>query len=212
MDLDSVKIYSRRMAKYHHGDLPAALRSATAELIAENGPSGFSLREVARRAGVSHAAPAHHFGDAEGLLTSVAAEGFARLADAGEEAGDHVDEAVERLRRIGASYVRVARENPGHFAVMIQSDLVCSDDPILLEHSLRAYVALQRAIELVRHQLNPELDVEVAATFCWASIQGLVSLSPKLDDVAADTGTKTTPLDALIDEFARIMVEGMAAR
>ena len=66
---------------YHHGDLPAALRAATAQLVSEKGPSGFSLREVARRAGVSHAAPAHHFGDAEGMLTSVAAEGFAKLAD-----------------------------------------------------------------------------------------------------------------------------------
>ncbi len=200
------------MAKYHHGDLPAALRSATAELIAENGPSGFSLREVARRAGVSHAAPAHHFGDTEGLLTSLAAEGYQTLADAMEEAAEGVDDAMERMRRIGASYVRVARENPGHFAVMIQNDLVCGDDPTLLEHSIRAYTALQGTMEMVRDQLNPDLDIDTASTFCWASIQGLVSLAPKLSDVAEDTGTKRTPLDELVDEFARYMVEGMAAR
>ncbi len=200
------------MTKYHHGDLPAALRAATAELVAEKGPSGFSLREVARRAGVSHAAPAHHFGDAEGLLTSVAAEGFQRLADAMEADGDHIDDALQRLRTVGAGYVRVALENPGHFAVMIQSDLVCNDDPALMEHSLRAYAALQRGMELVRDQLNPDLDIDTAATFCWASIQGLVSLSPKLDDVASDTGTKATPVNVLVDEFANYMVHGMAAR
>ena len=57
---------------YHHRNLPAVLREVTAELVSERGPAGFSLREVARRAGVSHAAPAHHFGDTRGLLTSLA--------------------------------------------------------------------------------------------------------------------------------------------
>ena len=100
---------------YHHGDLPAALRAATAQLVAEKGPSGFSLREVARRAGVSHAAPAHHFGDAEGMLTSVAAEGFATLADAMED--DDADGAEEEMRahllalrlEAGASHAGLAR-------------------------------------------------------------------------------------------------------
>ena len=61
---------------YHHGDLPNALRRAAVEVIEERGLGAFSLREVARRAGVSHTAPAHHFGDMRGLLTSVAIEGF----------------------------------------------------------------------------------------------------------------------------------------
>ena len=56
-------------SEYHHGDLPAALRAAAVDLIQERGPAKFSLREVARRAGVSYAAPSHHFGDARGLLS-----------------------------------------------------------------------------------------------------------------------------------------------
>src|SRR4030095_14934141 len=65
---------------YHHGDLPRALLEAAVQAIAEAGAAAVSLRELARRAGVSHAAPAHHFGDKAGLLTAVAADGFRRLA------------------------------------------------------------------------------------------------------------------------------------
>ena len=72
---------------YHHGNLRAVLLEAALAEIAERGPQALSLRELARRAGVSHAAPAHHFGDKPGLLTAIAAEGFRRLAVVLGEAG-----------------------------------------------------------------------------------------------------------------------------
>lgn len=213
MYLDSVKTYAVDMSTtYHHGDLPAALRAATAQLVSEKGPSGFSLREVARRAGVSHAAPAHHFGDAEGMLTSVAAEGFAKLADELAAASEGVDDAVERLHRTGAAYVRMARENPGHMALMLQNDLVCHADPDFLDERGRAYDILLRVITMIRDQLNPELDVHSAAAFVWASIQGLVILSPSLGDIAETKGARDIPLDVLVEQFATYMVEGFAAR
>src|SRR6266536_5182875 len=76
--------YAGWMAKraYHHGDLRRALLVAAVEVIEESGPAALSLRDLARRAGVSHAAPQHHFGDKAGLLTAVAAEGYRRLATA----------------------------------------------------------------------------------------------------------------------------------
>lgn len=197
---------------YHHGDLPTALRAATAELVAEKGSSGFSLREVARRAGVSHAAPAHHFGDAQGMLTSVAAEGFAKLTEAMTEAAEGATDANDRLRRVGSAYVRVAVENPGHFALMMQQGLVCHDDPELLAHSISSYEELLATMRVVRDETNPSLDVDAAATFCWSAIQGLVVLSPNLAQVAEDTGTSTAPIDQLIDQFATFMLQGMAAR
>jgi AcrR family transcriptional regulator len=80
MQLDVAKM-SAMTDRYHHGDLPNALRAAAVDVIAESGIGGFSLREVARRAGVSHNAPAHHFGDMTGLLTSLAVEGFVHLRD-----------------------------------------------------------------------------------------------------------------------------------
>ena len=68
--------------QYHHGDLRRALLRAAVETIAETGPAAMSLREVARRAGVTHAAAAYHFGDKAGLLTAVAAEGYRMLGEA----------------------------------------------------------------------------------------------------------------------------------
>jgi AcrR family transcriptional regulator len=67
---------------YHHGDLRRAVLDAAVAAIAESGPAALSLRDLARRAEVSHAAPAHHFGDKAGVLTALAAEGYALLADA----------------------------------------------------------------------------------------------------------------------------------
>jgi len=197
---------------YHHGDLPAALRAATAELVTERGPTGFSLREVARRAGVSHAAPAHHFGDAKGLLTSVAIEGFQKLADALTEATEGIDDAALRLTACGRAYVRTAQAFPGHFGVIFQEDMVDPTNQEWLEAGLSAYMVLYETISVVRDQLNPSLDVDTAATLSWAAMQGLVVLASKLTVVAKSTGAEVVPLDDLIERFTRITIEGMRAR
>lgn len=113
---------------YHHGDLPRVLLSAAIEVIEEVGPGALSLREVARRAGVSHAAPAHHFGDKAGLLTAVATEGYHLvrrvLADAAEQTGD--------FREVGVAYVTFARTHRAHFEVMYRPELCHADDPDLV--------------------------------------------------------------------------------
>ncbi len=209
--LDSVKTYDVFMAEYHHGDLPAALRAATAELVTEKGASGFSLREVARRAGVSHAAPAHHFGDADGLLTSVATEGFEILADAMTAATGGVDDAAKRLRLCGKTYIETALTYPGHFGVIFQSDRVNSADPALLMASARAYGTLLETVGVVRDEVNPDLDVDVMATLCWAAMQGLVVLAPKLENVAAEMGTEFVVLNDLVDRFSDLMMAGFRA-
>lgn len=200
------------MTTYHHGDLPAALRAASVELIAEKGTSGFSLRQVARQAGVSHAAPAHHFGDVEGLLTAVAIEGFSRLADEMSEAAAGIDDPVTRLREAGRAYVRVALENPGHFAVMLQDDLCDRSNPDLLTASARSYDVLLECIRAIRDDLNSALDVDRAATFAWSSVQGLVTLAPKLADVSDEMGTEFTEAFDLVDAFCHFMVNGFASR
>lgn len=197
---------------YHHGDLPVALRTAAVELIAERGPSAFSLREVARRAGVSHAAPAHHFGDARGLLTAVAAEGYTLLADEMLAATDGLSDAPTRLHACGQAYVRTALENPGHYGVMVGHDYTDNTDQAFLTESLRAYIALYDVVTAVRDQLNPGLDVDNAATMCWAAMHGLVELAPILDHVAATAGTATAPLDKLVESFTQMMVEGFQQR
>jgi len=197
---------------YHHGDLPASLRAVAADLVAERGASNFSLREVARRAGVSHAAPAHHFGNARGLLTSLAAEGFEALADQLEAAVAGVDDAATRLQRCGLAYVRAASTRPGHYAVMMDQALLDEDDEQCLMSSMRAYAALQATIEAIRAQLNPALDVESAATLAWASMHGLVELGPKLQRVADLTDAEAVPVEDLVARFTPLLIDGFRAR
>ena len=94
---------------YHHGDLPRALLEAAVEAIEEVGPAALSLRDLARRTGVSHAAPAHHFGDKAGLLTAVAADGFRRLAATLGEAY----RATGSFLEVGVAYARFAVTHRG---------------------------------------------------------------------------------------------------
>src|SRR5262247_3375139 len=103
---------------YHHGNLREALLKAAIRLIAEVGPTAFTLREVARRAGVSHNAPYRHFEDKEALLAAVATEGFLLLSAALRDARANVEVAEERFVRTGVAYLRFAQEHRGYLAVM----------------------------------------------------------------------------------------------
>jgi AcrR family transcriptional regulator len=124
---------------YHHGNLRSALLAAAAEQIAEDGVDVVSMRALARRCGVSHAAPTHHFGDRPGLFTALAAQGFDLLADDLSQAGpDLVD--------VGLAYVRSVLSRPGHFDVMFRHDLLNLTDAALLAAQERAAAQLAVAI------------------------------------------------------------------
>ena len=132
------------MAKqsYHHGDLRRALLQAAAEAITEHGVTALSMRDLARRAGVSHAAPTHHFGDKAGLLTALATEGFDQLAKA---------LATSRLAsnsflELGVTYVRFAVTRRAEFEVMFRTDLYHADDPGVLAARRRAGDALYASV------------------------------------------------------------------
>src|SRR5258705_7111862 len=105
--------------------MEAVLLAKAAGLVADRGADGISLRELAREAGVSHAAPAHHFPDRRGLFTALAAQGWRMLADA--LAGARPDFIAAAL-----AYVRFALDHPGHYAVMFDRSLVSPDDPELV--------------------------------------------------------------------------------
>ena len=132
------------MAKqtYHHGDLRRAVLRAADEAITEHGVAALSMRDLARRAGVSHAAPTHHFGDKAGLLTAFATEGFEQLAKA---------LATSRLAsnsflELGVTYVRFAVTRRAMFEVMFRPDLYHPDDPGLLAARAKAADALYAAV------------------------------------------------------------------
>lgn len=199
-------------SRYHHGDLPNALRAAAADLIDERGPAGFSLREVARRAGVSHAAPAHHFGDTTGLLTSLAVEAFQHLHRALTEAGDGIEDPTDRLRALGKAYVAVGIAHPAHCAVMFRGDLVDGDDEDYVSWGLQAYSVLYECVEEIRATHNADLDVDVAARLCWSAMQGLVSLHANFTDMADKVGATTSPLDETVDAFTDLLLGGLTPR
>ena len=103
---------------YHHGNLKHALLDASLALIRTVGPGAFTLREVARRAGVSHNAPYRHFRDKGELLAALAADGFDRLTKSMTDAARGGGGALDRLRLSGRGYVQFALRYPQHFAVM----------------------------------------------------------------------------------------------
>lgn len=195
-------------SRYHHGDLPAALRSAAAALLAESGPSGFSLREVARRVGVSNAAPAHHYGSARGLLTSVAIEGFEQLEQALAAAAASSDDPIEQFRAAGYAYVRTAREYPGHYSVMFEHEAIDGDDESLAAAGGLAHERLVEALERIRDTVNPELDVEAASAMVWATMAGLVVLAPVFEHLSANGTTPPCAIDDLIDRFTGYFMTG----
>ena len=115
-------------ASYHHGDLKNALLDAADELLAEEGLQGFTLRACARKAGVSHAAPKHHFNDVRGLLTAVAERGFQRLVDIlVEELKAAKGDLEEEMHATATAYIRFAEGFPEHFRVMFRDDLLQTD-------------------------------------------------------------------------------------
>jgi AcrR family transcriptional regulator len=152
---------------YHHGNLRAALLDAALDEIAERGPMALSLRELARRAGVSHAAPAHHFGDKAGLLTAIAADGFERLAAALEAA-----RPSGGFLEVGLAYVQFAVEHRPHFEVMFRPDLYRRDDPAVRA----AQGAAARELYGPAHDAFPEADALRVGIAGWAFVHGFVSL------------------------------------
>ena len=174
-DLNSVKT----TRTYHHGDLRAALLEAAESLIAERGVDRFSLRETARRAGVSPAAPAHHFGDARGLLTALAAEAFVRFGETLEAAAAEGVNRQERIRAQGLAYVRFALAERAKFDLMWRYALIDRADPDYVSAARRAFVLLDRAVrgdDAAAYQApwDPVLSPSIA---CWSVVHGFARLA-----------------------------------
>src|SRR5437016_3945264 len=121
---------------YHHGNLREVLLDAAIGLISEVGPGGFTLREVARRAGVSHNAPYRHFRDRDELIATVATQGFRELTESMLRAAKAGSDPLDRLKLAGLGYVGFALRRPEHFAVMFEAPT-----PVKTEHADSAKAA-----------------------------------------------------------------------
>ena len=163
---------------YHHGDLRNALLAATEALLEDAGLEGFTLREVARRAGVSHGAPAHHFGDVTGLLSAFTADSFTQLADAmAARRGAAGRNPFDQLTATGIGYVEYALTHRARFQLMFRSDRLDPAYPPLVEAGARAYGELTGCIEALAPARpgNSAKALERTA-LAWSMVHGFASL------------------------------------
>ena len=157
-----------------------ALLAAARDELTEHGQAGISLRAVARRAGVSHAAPKHHFGDRGGLLTAVAAEGFDALYVALTAAADELDSTdapAARLAALGRAYVDFGLRHPALFDLMFRPAELHPDDPALVAARRGALGVLSAAVtQVASSELEPSGTPDLAL-LSWALAHGLVVLA-----------------------------------
>ena len=170
---------ARSTGRYHHGALRAALVEAAAQLAAERGVAALSLREVARRAGVSQAAPYHYFPDKSALLAGVAEAGFLEFDRLQAEAyAQALPNPLEQLQALGAAYVRFALDKPHFFRVMFRPHLVeHAKYPSLHEISRRSFERLVDTTRAARLAFgNDDPEPLPAATLMWSVPHGLAML------------------------------------
>lgn len=169
-----------RRKTYHHGNLRAALLEAAEAELAEKGPEGFTLRSCAKRAGVSHAAPAHHFTDMSGLLTALAAEGYERFLRVLRQsvATARSPSGHDRLVTAGLGYIAFARQNPALFRLMFASDRPDFTQRQLADAAATAFQDLVDKVGAASGDAtpldNPEGRRDVARM--WGLVHGLADL------------------------------------
>ncbi|MFM7972650.1 MAG: TetR/AcrR family transcriptional regulator [Betaproteobacteria bacterium] len=200
---------------YHHGDLAAALVDAAEEELTEKGIEGFSLRGVAKRAGVSHAAPAHHFVDVQGLLTAVATRGFERFVRRQADFRRRADpDARSQLVASGLGYVVFAMESPDLFRLMFGSSRTNFENADLAHAAGKAYDDLVHHVAMVRmnghsqqerHGSTLDVDLMRHVAAIWAVAHGLADLlvAERLDSI----GTLPARLkrEAITDVLRRVI-------
>jgi AcrR family transcriptional regulator len=164
-------------ATYHHGNLRAALVRAAMELLEESGENALSLRAVARRAGVSPAAPYRHYADRETLVSAVAAVGYRELAER-LTAAHPSPSTPEQFASVAIAYVQFALERPALFRIMFGEP--CDHDN---DERIAATEAVSLYVRAIVERTFPQADADAMATAIWALVHGLafLYLDRKLD-------------------------------
>ena len=160
--------------KYHHGKLRATLLEAAEEIIREHGEEAVTLRECARRAGVSHSAPLNHFPDRHALLYAIVENKWAEFADALEAAKVGSDDPREALVKVGHAYIRFGRANRNVFGLMMRCDL--AEDPAggKPEGAGRSYGVLRESLAACTSKVE---SLELFCDFAWSLVQGFIEIS-----------------------------------
>jgi AcrR family transcriptional regulator len=169
---------------YHHGDLRQALRVAANAILEEEGLEGLSLRAVARRAGVSHAAPYRHYSNHETLLVEMASDGFAELRSSIDAASAAPNHKIDRITDIGGAYMRFVARRPALTRLMFGPQLRARD----------RFPEMVAAVEEIGTQIGVALQDPALGLAVWAAVHGLSMLV--LEDVI-DLGQRQAGLTVL---------------
>jgi AcrR family transcriptional regulator len=169
---------------YHHGELAPSLREAARAILEEEGLDALSLRSVARRAGVSHAAPYRHYPSREALLADVASDGLTQLRSELAQAAAAPGDRAERIVHIGGAYLRFASRHAGLLRLMFGSELPNRAD----------FPGLAEATALIGEDIGRALGDPAAGLAAWAAMHGLALLI--LENVI-DLGQKQAGLDVV---------------
>lgn len=195
--------------KYHHGDLRRALIDAALALIAEGELGTLSLREVARRAGVTPGAPYHHFKDKTSLLAAVAEEGFLALTVRMDAALAAVvaSDARGRLAALARAYLTFARAHPSHYRVMFLPEVKHRDASASLHAAADGgFARLMEAIQAVRPRIDAA-TVQPRALITWAAAHGLVLLwNDGLLDKKLPAHSERAFLDSAVDQMVALAI------
>jgi len=181
----------RQSKPYHHGNLREALLKAALRLISEVGPTAFTLREVARRAGVSHNAPYRHFRDRDDLMAAVSTEGYGELTRTMQEAVEPESNSLARLKQAGLGYVKFALRRPEHFTVMFDAPFSTPSGKPCFNPSkmrIRYAEAAEAAEQSFRTLMNfvagcqqegvlPAGDTKALALLAWSMVHGIAKLA-----------------------------------
>jgi AcrR family transcriptional regulator len=200
-----------RSHAYHHGDLRQAMLAAADQLIEEQGLEKFTLRECARRAGVSHGAPAHHFGDVRGLLTELATQGFEQLLQAmtQHEAAAPPD-VYEQLIANGQAYVAFALAHRGRFQLMFRSDRVQCDDARLKQAGQATYGRLQQHMAAVLAAAKaPGALPSEKALLAWVVVHGLSTLTLESGLFGGSEAERAAAAHSVFELFMRLLRPGL---
>ncbi|MEY3505987.1 MAG: hypothetical protein RI898_740 [Actinomycetota bacterium] len=157
-----------------HGDVRRLVLDAALDIITSSGAESLSMREVARRAGVSHQAPYHYFGDRSGIFAAISEEGFSALAGAFRD----VQESTISAAKAGfIAYLDFARSHVGHFRVMFRQDICGVQENE--ETAIAASSAFDELLQMVARTIGSSVDPKAAHTFAftmWSHAHGLATL------------------------------------
>jgi AcrR family transcriptional regulator len=201
---------------YHHGDLRRALIDAALAMVQEEQDWTFSLREVARRAGVSHNAPYNHFADKHELLAAVATAGFVTLREQLLLSIAGVKNAETALIKSGIAYVKFGVSNPAHYRLMFGSMFVPSGGErpdALIDAADRAKKALgeiiYRGAQSGTFQISPtdKKELDIAVLSAWSAVHGLTMLA-----IDSQVGPSPVSIEKIAEKLARIFCHGLVRR